>query len=554
MKKLLSLVIIIAILVSVTLLGCSTKKGTPDQTSSLEEGKSEGEQSKSDDVATVGLSWKRDTSPITFSMYIDYDWYPVDTWGKDDVSKEITKRTGVSLEVTKATDPNQLQVLLAGGELTELVFASRLVERFHNPDICYRWDELINKYCPDFWQLVDPIEIVNNLAADGHIYTFKTHFSTDPQWEDPRNLPSPGTSGFYVRKDILEKLGNPPLESLDDLVNIFKMVKEKFPDMIVYQPHPQWVTPILQWMGFYPPMSQYTEGDKVHLGLSQPGLVEFYKFFNKLVREGYVSAESLTYRPEQFFQSVRSGKVFAAHYNSGLADETNRIFKQQGIEGWFVPIINPLKVDGEIKYKLLQWSTGWSSTFITKNCKNPERAILFMEFLKSPEGDQLTQWGIEGVHYTLTEDGLLKRPPGFDKLTTQQTGIGPWYFQASGLGEGVAVSSNKVNYPEYSQIVDLLRAVKPYIKRDFALSFVMPKADTEEMNIYVKIEDLVNNTVPTLYTASSEEEVEQKFNEMIQNAEKLGLKRLEEYMTAQYREAKKRYDNKDEIIKQFIKK
>lgn len=544
MKKTLLFVLMLAMLLVTFLPGCgkseegTTPSGETPQTPAGEEGKETGD----DEEGTLGMSWQRDTSPITFSMFIDHDWYAVDTWGNDDVSKEITKRTGVSLDVIKATDPNQLQVLLAGDELTELVFTSTLVERFHNPDICYRWDELIDEYCPDFWDLVDPITIVNNTADDGHIYTFKTHFSSDEQWEDPRNLPSPGTSGFYVRQDILEQLGNPPLETLDDLVNIFRMVQEKFPDMIVYIPHPQWTPPFLQWMGLFPPRSQYPEGDKVYLGLSQPDLVEYYKFYNMLIREKFTNIEYQTYKPEQFFQIVRSGEVFAAHYNSGLADDTNKVFRDQGIDGWFIPIIEPLKVDGEIKYKLLQWSVGWSSTFITKKCKNPERAILFMQFLRSPEGDQLTQWGIEGVHYTLTEDGLLKRPEGFTELTTQETGIGPWYFQASGLGEGVAVSSGKINNPEFSQGVDLLRAVKPYVIRDFALNFVTPKAETEEMNILVKINELINTSQPGIIGAASEEEAVQKFNEMIENAEKLGLRRLEEYMTEEYQKAKKRYE------------
>ena len=40
------------------------------------------------------LSWEKDTSPVTFSCYIDHDWYAVDTWGEDEVSKEITRLTG----------------------------------------------------------------------------------------------------------------------------------------------------------------------------------------------------------------------------------------------------------------------------------------------------------------------------------------------------------------------------------------------------------------------------------------------------------------------------
>jgi putative aldouronate transport system substrate-binding protein len=542
MKRTLIILMVIIMLITLILPGCGGA-GDKDATQ-IDKTAPGGEKSASEDDEELGVaySWQKDTSPVTFTTFIDYDWYALDTWGNDQVSQEITRRTGVSLDVIKSSDRTQLQVLLAGDELPEIVFTDHLVERFHTPDLCYPWDELIEEHCPEFLDQIDPIEIINNTAADGHFYTLKSHFSDDAQWEDPRNLPSPGTAGFYVRQDILDELGNPPLEELDDLLDIFRMVKENYPDMVVYIPHPTWASPIQQWMGLMSATSPYVDGDKVYYGLSQPGLVEYYKLYNRLIREGYVNIESLTYEPEQFFQIVRSGQAFSASYNSGLADDCNRVFQEQGIDGWFVPILNPLKVDGELKYKLYQWSVGWSSCFITKKCKNPGRAIRYMQFLKSPEGDQLTQWGIEGVHYTLTEDGLLKRPEGFDQLTTQEHGIGPWYFQASGLGEGVVVSSAKINRPEFSQNVDLLRALKPHVIRDFAMNFVNPQPETEEMNILVKLNDLVTNSQPDILTSASEEEVELKFNELLKNAEAIGVRELEAYMTDAYAKAKQRYE------------
>ena len=56
------------------------------------------------------------------TCYIDFDWYAYDTWGNDDVSQLITEETGVTLDVTKSSDLNQLQVLLAAGELPDLIF------------------------------------------------------------------------------------------------------------------------------------------------------------------------------------------------------------------------------------------------------------------------------------------------------------------------------------------------------------------------------------------------------------------------------------------------
>lgn len=531
MKKAASIILAMLLTTTFTATGCSRGGKTSDDNS-----KNQAEQAADGEV-----SWKKDTSPVTFDTYIDYDWYIVDTWGKDDVSKEITKRTGVSLNVTKASDRNQLQVLLAADELPEIIFTDNQVQRFQNKDISYSFDELIKKYAPDFMNTIDPVEIVNNTAADGHFYTLKSHYNNKEAWEDPRNLPSPGSAGLYVREDILQELGNPTLESTDDLLNIFKMVKEKYPDMIVYIPHPTWTNPIMEYMGFNGGTYIDDQG-KARIGFTQPGFVEYFKYYNKLFREGYVSQESFTYKPEQFFQIVRSGKVFAASYNSGLADETNKIFDENGIKGKFIPVIKPLKYNGEIKFKPMDAGIGWSSTFITKKNKNPERAIRYMQFLKSSEGDALTQWGIEGKHYTLTPEGLLKRPEGFENLKGQDTGIGPWYFMASGLGEGVAVSSRVLSSPKYGSIVELLKERKKYYERNPILYFTRPDADTDEFNINVKISDLYNNTQISIITSASEQEVVEKFDKMLADAEKIGLSKIENYMTEAYNKAKEKYD------------
>lgn len=174
MRKLVTVVTLFVLFASVFLSACSDKSAgeSGDDTEYTEEELAEFEEMEWTDP---GLSWKQDTSPVSFTAYIDHDWYPVDTWGKDEVSQEITRRTGVSLEVTKSSDPQQLQVLLAADELPDLIFTDKQVERFYNSDLVWPWDELIKKYAPEFMHLIDPVEIVNNTAPDGHFYTLKTH-------------------------------------------------------------------------------------------------------------------------------------------------------------------------------------------------------------------------------------------------------------------------------------------------------------------------------------------------------------------------------------------
>lgn len=486
------------------------------------------------------MSWKQNNSPVEFTAYIDFDWYGVDTWGKDEVGAEIAKRTGVNLKVTKGTDLNQLQVLLASDELPDLIFTTNLVERFHDPEVAWPWDELIDQYAPEFRELLDPVEIVNNTVDDGHFYTLKTHYNNEEAWNNPQNLPSPGDPGFFLREDIMQELGNPKLESFEDLMSIFDQVHEKYPDLLVYIPHPTWTNALMDMMG----LSKYHYADEdgnVKVSFNDPTFKDYFKFMNELYRKGYMSVESFTYKPEQFLQIVRSGKVFSASYNTALADDTNKIYDENKMDAKLMPLMTALTYGGEQRFKILDPLVGWASFFISKKVKDPARAIQFIEFLKSPEGDALTQWGIEGQHYTKTADGFLQRPEEMDGRKQTETGIGAWYFQASGLGEGIVVSSQKLTNPKYSTAVDLLQFRKQYYYRDPALSFTKPLADTDEFNINVKLTELFTNSQVGIMTAASAEEVEKAYDKMMEDARKIGIEKLETYMTARYKDAKEKY-------------
>jgi putative aldouronate transport system substrate-binding protein len=447
------------------------------------------------------------------------------------------------MDVTKGSDLNQLQVLLASDMLPDIVFTENQINRFQNPDVSFPWDELMAQYAPEFKDLVDPVEVVNNTYEDGHFYTLTSHYISNKDWVNPHSLLSNGSPGFYYREDIMNELGNPSLQSFDDLVNVFKMVKEKYPDMTAFLPSWGWGDALMQFMGLQDPTQPYLKEDgTVGIGLSQPDMIEYYLFFNKLVREGYLSKETFTLKSSQWSQIMYTGNVFAAQRNCYVQDQMNLYYDSNGIKAKLKPLLNPLKFKGEDKYKLLDTGIGWSSTFITKKCQNPERAIRFMEFLKSPEGDKLTQWGVEGLHYTLTPEGLPKYAPGFEKVDEAKTGIGGWYFQASGLGEGQRDFATTINNPKYSSRVDLMKFIKAHVERIPALNFTQPLADSEEAIIAVGINDLLANAAVGVITAPTEEEARANFAKMLADAEKIGLSKLEAYKTQAYLKVKPRYD------------
>jgi len=554
MKRNLSLLLAVICCLSLILSACSkSKENKPDAVSTATEtgGAATPSQSGEPTGTAAGekltwdspeLSWKKDTSPVTLDIFLDYSWWPMDSWGQDEVSKEITRRTGVTLDVTKATNENQLQVMLASGSLPCFVYTANtnFDKNFQNPNVSYTYDELISKYAPELADLLDPVQVFLNTADDGHYYAIRSHYINDEEWADPRNVPGPGVTAFHFRQDIYEALGQPPMDTIDDIVNVFRMVKEQYPDMIPFIPF--W-NPFQQYMGYT--TSPKLSGDKVIMGISEPGFVEYYKLMNKLYKEELVPKESLSYKYEQFLQVVRSGKVFAAGYNGAFSDEQNKFFDTNQITGKWTPLNTPPKFNGETKMNIVLPSGGWSNLYITKSCKNPERAIKYFEFLKSPEGDTLAQWGIENEHYTLTADGFVDRPESFLSKSIQEAGVGPnyglWNFGASGLREGILNASIAISDPQYAAIVDLLKTLKPYYSQDPILNFANPKGGSDEAVISTKIAQIVTQTESKLIMASSDAEVETVFNKMMDDINKAGLPKLETYMTNAYSDAKARY-------------
>ena len=508
------------------------------------------------------LSWEKDTSPVTFSAYIDFDWYAVDTWGEDEVSQEITRLTGVSLDVTKGSDLQVLSVQLAAQELSDIVFTGNLPQRFQDPDVCYRWDELIQEHCPEFWDLVDPLEKINNQAADGHVYTFITHYNDERAYADENSIGNFGNFTFAYRADIMEKLNLPMFTSVEELEQTLYAVKDKANEVgitMVYNMHPSWPYSISYWMGCADGNRWDPETKSIKMLYNDTTWLEYYKLMNKWYRDGILVKDYLGVRPEDFFSRNESAQVFAAAYNAGYAFVVDQKWRdEQGIGGkhddltkpFFDQVVEPLTYKGETRIKLNDYSHGFASCFISTNCENPGRAINYMEFLKSPQGDKLCQWGIEGVHYNLV-DNLPKQTEELINRTADdvKSGIGPWYFQGSGWAEGVSWAAAVVNAKdewakygaEQNNATRLIHKNLAGQDKNPAMNFARVESDDDEMAAYTKLADQWKVATAAMITADSEAACEQQWNDFQAYAKANGLEAVEAKMTQRYVENLKRY-------------
>lgn len=360
-----------------------------------------GTDSKPSDSTTDG---EKESKDITFSIFIDHPWFWHDKWGEDPVSQEITKRTGVSLDITRVVDDQQLGILISGGDLPDLVYTSTqaTMTLLSDPNVCYSYNELVEKTGVDIHATEDVIR--NNTAKDGNYYSLLNAFTSQEDFSNGKAIAG-GTKTIAYRTDIYEAIGSPELNTLEDLENALLASKEKFPDVIPLLNDATCLWYFAEQLGVNGSyqVGYDKDGNPCHF-LHEDGIEEYFKLLNRFAREGLISAEAQTYNFDKYSEVRNSGGAFMQLRSSDEATVANNAAKQAGTDYRWQLLTNDL--GGEDTIALVITNVGWSGTFITKNCSDPERAIEFMSWCRSEEGRKLTAWGIEGKDWEYNDEGL----------------------------------------------------------------------------------------------------------------------------------------------------
>lgn len=471
---------------------------------------------------------------VELNLFVDQPWWPVKDWSGS-IPEEITKRTGVKLNITVATDEKQLPLMIASGDLPDLVATGTpaQLKRLADANLSYSWQELIDKYAPDF--KIDPQYIAVNTAEDGQFYTIRNNFSTAEEWRANNKYALISAAGITVRKDILEELGNPKIATLDDLTNLFAMVKDKHPEMIplVLNPNQTWAK------GYF--AAQFgaaidgfvdREGKLVHT-LRTPELEQMYLYMNELYRSGYVKAENFAYKNEdQAKQIMTSGKGFAYAWITAGADRLTSETEAAGYK-W---VQLPVKIRDT--FKADNYASGWQGVFISKKNKNPEASIKLMQFLMSEEGQRLALWGIEGEDYNMSEDGgypVFTYDRSSDEAKNKK-GVYWW-----GLLAGNAVNEALGNYVPGTETTRTGQELSALISFKPQVGLVQPGADSQEEIIKNNIASMMQTEEAKIYMATSQEAAKKAFGDMVQQADKMRLNDLELWSNTKYAEVKENF-------------
>jgi putative aldouronate transport system substrate-binding protein len=355
------------------------------------------------------------------------------------VAKVIKEKTGITLECewVNTAENDVLNMLFAAGtDMPDMIMApfwggtdacTQTIKKAANDGLLLPLDDLIAQYgenLKDAYQTGVAQSFRNDIndpaVAGGQTFVLPMH--TAASAEDMTHW----AYTVYGRKDILEALGVDPasIHTSDDLYQLATKIKEGGFKDTMGNP----VIPAGNWQNGWAYecfLNSFRPRTLTGFLTDENGNVvdrTFTKYFEdevlfmrKMISEGLFDVEAFTQDDNTAKSKYATGRVAltAAHYPH-IRTNTEAL-RNEHPEMEYIPL-GPINDGAGNPYMpenvRLSGSTGSAVMMLTKDCKNPEAAVKYLNYINSEEGKLLAYLGIQGNHWDYV-DGVPHMTDGY---------------------------------------------------------------------------------------------------------------------------------------------
>lgn len=495
-------------------------------------------QSSSEIVDEEGQipAWQRlAEEEITFEWYINYSWYKT-PWGQNIVSKAITDETGVSIKflVPTGSESQKLDAMIASDTLPDLItlgWWETQAQIMVDEDMVYALNELADQYDPYFYKVVDDQVVTWYTKEDGNLYCYPNSSYTPKDYENENSVGS--NQNFLVRKDIYEAIGSPDMSTPEGYIEAVKAAVEMFPlvngEPLIpigsdefYQEGCNSFDKYLQNFLAIP----YEKNGLYYDRYLDPEYIKWLKVFRDLNEMGYLSKEIFIDKRAQLEEKMAKGRYFCLLYQGSDIQTSQKVLNATNPESIYIAVDGPKNSKKDDPVLPSTGINGWTITFISKNCKDPERAIAFLSYLISERGQKMVFLGIEGETYDIVQNQYIIKPEVLDLLNTNREK----YDQIYGADDAYWMLQNNVMQDQWLKetdplIGDLKEWTKPYATYTGQYDVVFA-TDSEYAATDKKIKEEWGKTLPLLLLADSEEEFDEILKQYKEKKYELGFGEL----------------------------
>lgn len=326
------------------------------------------------------------------------------------LNEKTEKDLNCSLDFNIFNDSNTTQrmtLMLTSGEPIDLLYSANYLgyANFAHRGAYLPLEDLLPEVVPDLWNYVSE-QFWNDVKVDGHIYMVPC------MW--PEYVPY----GFLWREDLRKKYDLPEIVDIDTCEQYMQCIKDNEPDMLVTLEQPSTFNPIgthfttwefldgkYRWADFRVPYGlyiDYADPTKVINWWESDEFREDMKMFKRWADAGFWSKSALATTDDKE-EAFLAGKIATNLCYNSPSGYANLVSKVENMHpdwevGW-LPF-----------YRMKKLATPNDATqngfSIPITSENPERALKVLEKLTlDKDYFLLSQYGIEGEHYTVSEDG-----------------------------------------------------------------------------------------------------------------------------------------------------
>lgn len=495
-------------------------------------------------------AWRRYAAdPVSFDWYVNYSWFAAG-WGENVVSRKITEETGVSLRfITPAgNESEKLNALIAADSLPDFItlgWWEPQINEMIDRDMVYALNVLADEYDPCFYQVSDADAVGWYTQEDGNIYCYPNSSYSAKDLEEHDNIGSNQT--FLVRKDIYEAIGSPDMTTPEGFRAAVEKAYEMFPTVdgeplipvgahvFNDQGNVSFDKYLMNFLAV-----PFEENGKVYDRYTNEDYITWLKMFRELGEEGLLVDDIFIDQRTQMEEKLAKGRYFCMIYQC-----TDMVAQQKELyvnhpERIYLAVDGPKNAAGDDHTLTTTGINGWTVTLISKNCADPERAIAFLDYLLSEQGQLRICLGVEGE----TFDYVDGKPVVKEEVNAVLNSDRAEYDRRYGADDTYWMLQDDVLQLQWKQeMAEPFRQVSewsyPYAVYNGQYDSFLPYGSKEAF-AENKIIALWSQTLPKLLLAESEERFDEIFADFLEQREACGFEEVQAVKTELMRQAKEK--------------
>lgn len=395
-----------------------------------------------------------------------------------------------------------------------------------NLDLMYGFDSSLPNYYSN-GQIVSMQQYLKNDGKDiesavGSVYMRSGQMNGEQYAVPVANRCNGGGYGVVMREDLCKKyeIDTSKITDYDSLESALKVIHQKEPSMyplVSQENNVSLVDTAHDWDvlsdGIGVLMNKGNSLNVVDL-YEQSSYAAKLKMFHKWFTEGLIMKD-ITTNTESGTTLIKSGKAFASLYQmyANVKDVALDVTQSTGRQVTAVQLIEPYA------------TTSQSLWMLTKNSKNPEKAVQFLNLMyRDPEIMNDLTYGVKGTDYTVEKNSAGNDCVSFPASADMSKS---WYA-TFGAANGWAFPNQKNLYQLKSYDPDYLKNMDAYnrtVTNSKAVGFTFDNSDLTTQSSTL-------SNVLTQYRVSLEDGVSDPDTVLPQMIKKLKASGLDEYIKA----------------------